>query len=375
MRLAKALIALLATAGCSASETPPLQDAAADVARADATPAGSDAQVALAVDFAVENCPAFDAGPMTCTGTVPLAVRFVPLTTTTVTNYVWYFGDGAFDSATAPSHIYSRPGIYTVKIVATGVGGGVVAKIRTGFIIAQPAPAGAYCDSDAQCGAGMACICGPAGACDTGPTRGLCAAGCASGRCSSGQVCASLLTADAPEQGAAAWQQDLCLPGCAGDEDCAAGLRCRTLPPGPTGSAWVHGCFATDPRDIGQPCTDAIGNRRNDLCASGWCADLGALGMCSSDCNVQSCPPGSDCTELGDGRRLCLRSCVGFDCAEDGLLGCMAPSEGDLGYHLVSQFTNTGSSYCAPKSCTSDGDCLPSGHCASAAGSGHCVRR
>lgn len=374
MRLAQPLIALLAAAGCSASATPAARDAGPDVGRADAVAPGSDAQVALAVDFAVENCPVFDPDLVTCTGTVPLAVRFVPLTTTTVTNYLWYFGDGSFDSVIAPSHVYTRPGIYTVKIVATGVAGGVVTKIHTGFIVALAAPAGAYCDSDGQCADGMACICGSASPCTSGPARGLCAAGCGNGRCAAGQVCAGLLTAPPPDQ-AAAWQQDLCLTGCAADEDCPPGLGCRTLPPGPTGSAWVHGCFATDPRDIGQPCTDTSGALRGDLCASGLCVDFGTLGMCSSDCSVQSCPPGSDCTELGDGRRLCLRSCVGFDCAEDGLLGCMAPSQGDLGYRLVSQSANTGSSYCAPKSCASDGDCVPAGYCANAAGSGHCVRR
>jgi PKD repeat protein len=375
MRPAKALLALLVAAGCNDVATPDVRDAGPDAVRADAGPPSADAPVALAVDFTLENCPAFDAELFTCTGTVPLAVRFVPLTTTTVTKYLWVFGDGSTGSDAAPSHVYTSPKVYTVKIIATGAGGGLVTKIHEGFIIALPAPAGARCDADLECTPGLSCICSPAGTCANGPTGGLCAAACASGRCATGQVCAGLLTAEPPATGAEAWQQDLCLAGCASDADCALGLHCRTLPPPPSGSAWVHGCFATDPRDIGQPCTDATGNRRNDLCAGGLCAELGALGMCSSDCTVQSCPPGSDCAELGDGRRLCLRSCVGFDCSADALLGCMVPTEGDLGYRILGQASNASSSYCAPKSCTADGDCLPAGICASAAGSGHCVRR
>lgn len=364
---------MLAAAACSAREAP-VEDAAPDRARADAAPPPSDVPVALAVDFTVENCPHFDGVQATCTGKVPLAVRFVPLATTTVTTYLWDFGDGTVAEGVGPSHVYTSPNIYTVKIIATGAGGGLVTKVRTGFIIAEAAAAGGPCESDVQCGLDQRCICGGAG-CATGPGRAVCAGTCASGRCPVGQVCAGLLTA-ATAGDPEAWQDALCLPACAGDADCQVGLRCRTLPPGPTGSAWVRGCFGDEPRDVGEPCMDVSGKLRNDLCASGLCVRLGALGMCSADCAVASCPPGSDCAELGDGRSACLRSCLGFDCARDALLACIAPGPGDLGYRLVdAQPGNAGSSYCAPKPCIADADCLPIGYCANATGQGHCVRR
>jgi hypothetical protein len=59
---------------------------------------------------------------MTCTGRAPLAVRFAPLATTTVTQYFWDFGDATpFDGELAPNHVYTTPGVYSVRVVATGV--------------------------------------------------------------------------------------------------------------------------------------------------------------------------------------------------------------------------------------------------------------
>jgi len=368
------LLAGLAAADCDKSESP-LRDASPDLAPSDAPPPPNDAPVSLAVDFAVENCPSFDPVALTCTGTVPLAVRFVPLATTTVTKYLWELGDASTSDA-APSHVYDTPGVYTVTIIATGVSGGVVTKTHAGFIVARAKPFGSPCDASVECDQGLFCLCPASAGCSTGAARGMCVSECSSGFCDADQECAGLLTAPPPSAGAEPWQRSLCLPACEKDADCTDGLLCRALPPPPTGSAWVHACFADVPRDIGEPCMDAGGNLRNDLCASGQCADLGALGMCSMNCQKDSCPPDSDCAVFGDGRRLCLRPCTSYACASDALLTCIGSAAGDLGYHLADPGSaNAGSSYCAPKSCASDGDCLPNGTCAAAAGSGHCVRR
>jgi PKD repeat protein len=371
------ILAVLAAAACDKSEAP-TRDAGEDLVPSDTPPPPSDVPVSLAVDFAVENCPSFDPIALTCTGSVPLAVRFVPLATTTVTNYRWEFGDGSLSaSEAAPSHVYGRPGTYTVKIIATDVGGGLVTKVHTGFIVAQANAIGEPCDASVQCDQGLFCLCPASAACSTGPARGMCVSECSSGFCDAGQECAGLLTVPTPSAGAEPWQKSLCLPACEKNTDCADGLRCRTLPFGPAGSAWVHACFADVPRDVGEPCADAGGNLRDDLCASGQCVDLGALGMCSLNCLNGSCPPGSDCAVFGDGRKLCLRPCTSYACASDALLTCVIPSLGDLGYHLASPSSpNAASTYCAPKFCTSDGDCLPNGTClAQTAGPGRCVRR
>ncbi len=369
------LLAGLAAADCDKSESL-LRDASPDLTPSDAPPPPSDAPVSLAVDFAVENCPSFDPVALTCTGSVPLAVRFVPLATTTVTKSLWDLGDASTSDA-APSHVYDTPGVYTVTIIATGVGGGLVTKVHPGFIVAQANAVGEPCDTSVQCDQGLFCLCPASAACNGGPARGMCVSKCPSGLCSAGQVCAGLLTATPPPGGTDPWQTALCLPACVLDSDCAAGLRCRSLPPGPPSGVWVHGCFADVPGDIGDPCMDAGGNLRNDLCASGQCADLGAMGMCSMTCQDASCPSGSDCAVLGDTRNLCLRPCAGsFTCASDSLLTCVVPGPGNLGYQFANlNVTGAGSSYCAPKPCATDDTCLPAGICAATNGNGHCVRR
>lgn len=372
------LLATLALTACPKAAVP-VPDAGTDGSVPDVAPAPPDAALSLAVDFTVESCPSFDPQTPSCTGKVPLTLLFVPLATTAVTKYIWDFGDLTLsDSEATPSHMYSVPGVYTVKVVAAGVGGGVVTKIHAQFVVAQANDVGEPCNSDPQCDVDLYCLCSANAPCTTGPALGMCTSSCQIGSCGDNQVCAGLLTtATPPPGGAAPWQTSLCLLGCSVDTDCATGLRCRTLPPGPTGSAWVHGCFADVPEDVGDPCTDAAGARRDDLCASGFCADLGAKGLCSMDCSVASCPPGSDCAVLGDGRKLCLRPCTGtFTCSSDPLLTCVVPGPGDLGYHLASPASlNAASSYCVSKPCVSDDSCAPTGTCAAATGNGHCVAR
>jgi len=367
------LAILLTTLACAKAGTP-VRDAGAERPGLDSAQAISDGPVALAVDFSVENCPAFDAEALTCTGKAPMSVRLVPLATTTVTQYFWDFGDATPNAGElAPAHTYATPGVYSVRVVATGLGGGVVQKFHSGFIVVEPNDIGALCDTSAQCEPGLSCLCSSSAPCSNGPTHGLCAASCESGICDVDQVCAGLRTATPPANKSSAWQAATCLRGCAKDADCAAGLSCRTLPPGKLGSAWIHGCFATTPGDVGEPCRDSEGILRDDLCASGLCADLGANGLCTATCGVASCPPGSDCVLFGDGRKLCLRPCTNFDCSKDPLLTCLIPNPGDLGYQTLG--TNAATSYCAPIYCLNDDPCLPTGSCTSVTGPGHCVRR
>jgi PKD repeat protein len=374
------LITLTVTA-CSACTKAVLHvlDAGADMSPSDATVVQTDAALSLAVDFTVEGCPSMDSQTPSCSGKVPLTLVFVPLATTTVTKFLWDFGDSTpIDLDTTPSHTYSAPGSYTVKVVAAGVSGGVVTKVHAQFVVVEPRGVGDPCTSDPQCDGSLFCLCAASAPCAAGLTLGMCTSSCQVRPCGDTQVCAGLLTALPPSGGAAPWQAALCLLECSTDADCAANLRCRTLPPGPTASAWVHGCFADVPGDVGDPCTDVAGSRRDDLCTTGFCAALGSKGMCSMDCTVASCPPGSDCAVLGDGRRLCLRPCIGtFNCLADPLLICAIPGPGALGYNLVNPTNpNSASTYCAPKPCVldvSDKSCTPTGICAAESGNGHCV--
>jgi PKD repeat protein len=370
------LVISLAALACNKAASP-VRDAGAELPLADAAPTATDVSVTLAVDFSVENCPSFDAQTMTCTGRAPLAVRFAPLATTTVTRYFWDFGDATpFDGELAPNHVYTTPGTYSVRVVATGVDGSVT-KVHPDLIVVQANAIGDPCDETPQCDQDLSCLCPASAPCSTGPIHGLCAASCQTGICGDAGVCANLLTATPPAGKASAWQAPTCLRACEKDSDCASGLTCRTLPPGRLGSGWIHGCFAKVPGDVGEPCRDAEGNLRDDLCASGLCADLGANGMCSANCGSASCPPGSDCTVLGNGNKRCLRPCTSFSCTQDPLLTCMTPNPGDLGYQLADPTSpSAASSYCAPILCLEDNDCKsPTGACVSVTGPGHCVRR
>jgi hypothetical protein len=382
LRMKRILIITIAALACNKAKTP-TSDAGVEHPPADTAVPSIDGSVSLSVDFAVENCPSFDAQALTCTGKAPLTVRFVPLATAAVTQYFWSFGDGSpFDIELAPSHTYTTPGVYSVQVVASGVGGGgVITKPHARFIVVEANTIGDPCESSLQCDRGLFCLCPTSAPCATGPTHGICASACQDGVCNDSAVCAGLLTATPASGKAATWQAPMCLRDCTKDADCATGLRCRTLPPSPGGSNWIRGCFANVPVDMGEPCMDSAGNLRDDLCASGLCVDLGATGLCSASCESAACPPGSDCAELGDGRRLCLRSCTGnFTCSKDPLLTCVIPGPGDLGYQLVSPSSpGMAAIYCAAKPCTlgdAAGDtCLPTGTCVLANGGSHCTRR
>jgi hypothetical protein len=380
MRLVpRAVLVALAATACGKGGSPVL-DAADDLIVTDTTPAPPDKPRSLSVDFAVEGCPAFNPDPVTpsCTGKVPLALRFVPLATTTVLLYQWNFGDASpFNMTTAPSHVFTTPGVYTVNLIATSVAGEMVTRSHTGFIVAKTNTTGEPCDANAQCATGLFCLCPPSETCSVGLARGVCTADCLTTRCGNDEVCANLLTIKESPTPAEPWQTALCLPKCTSDAECRDDMRCRTLPPGQSGAGLVHGCFAEIPRDVGEPCQDASSRRRDDFCASGLCVDLGIQGMCSMKCDINACPTGSDCVLFGDGRRLCLRRCTSdSECLTDPLLTCMAATDGDLGYQLVDpDATNDGSNHCAPKACTEDAPCAPAGFCDNTMGAGHCIRR
>jgi hypothetical protein len=100
-------------------------------------------------------------------------------------------------------------------------------------------------------------------------------------------------------------------------------------------------------------------------CASGTCADLGALGVCSAACDAgRPCPQGTSCAVLSGGRQLCLLSCVyDAECAADPLMACAVARPADAGQI---------STVCRPRACSSDAACGPAGRCGQ---DGVCVPR
>ncbi len=77
---------------------------------------------------------AFVGAPLT--GTVPFTVNFTDQSTGTVTAWAWDFGDSGTSTDRNPSHIYSRPGSYSVRLTVTGPAGSDTA-VRTAYIDAR----------------------------------------------------------------------------------------------------------------------------------------------------------------------------------------------------------------------------------------------
>jgi PKD repeat protein len=350
-----------------------MPEAGVDVRAPDA-PVTRDATVApLAVDFTVSDCPSFTTGPV-CRGQAPLTVQFVPVTTGTVTKYLWDFGDGTEPSSLAtPVHTYSFPGSYDVALVGGGSAGSTV-RTRVGFVVVVNNAAGDPCDVDQQCQSGLTCVCGSTAnpRCTAAFARGLCAASCRDSDCRATERCADL-SQGAPDAGEP-WQQPLCLRPCQTDSDCGAPLRCRDLPARNAADGWLRGCFPDHPVAPGGRCRGAGGQLQGELCVTGRCVDLGADGVCSLNCASTPCPPSMGCADLTDGRHLCLARCgPTFACDGDPLLACLGPNAGPFGFTLHSG-TPPGS-YCAPRRCTSSDDCAPAGVCRTDATGSHCVRK
>jgi PKD repeat protein len=362
----------MVAAGACRSGTAPQPEAGADVRLSDARVLRDATATPLAVDFTVGDCPSFADGP-SCRGRAPLTVQFVPVTTGTVTKYLWVFGDGTEASSIgAPVHVYSFPGKYKVTLVGGGPDGSAMRE-RTDFVVVLSNGPGESCDVDQQCEVGLMCVCGSAAnpRCTAAFARGLCAASCKDTECREGESCADL-SQGAPDAGEP-WQQPLCLRRCDREEDCGAPLRCRDLPARNTDAGWLRGCFPDYPVAAGGRCRGADGQLQSEICVTGRCLDLGAEGVCSLDCASSPCPPSMGCADLTGGRVICLARCSPTVTCDDPLLACQGPNAGPLGFTLHSG-TPAGS-FCAPRRCASSDDCGPAGSCSTSATGGHCVRR
>ncbi len=323
----------------------------------------------LAVDFTVTACPNLDPAGDQCRGTAPLTMTFVALGTGSVSRFLWDFGDGQ-DKPTdpTPSHTFTLPGTYDVSLLGVG-GGNTTQRIKKAFVVVTGNPIGGSCDVDSQCLMGLNCVCGSAGKCNAAFTRGICSRPCATDICPSSTACVDLSAVGTQE---APWRRPLCLPECVEDKTCTPGQRCRLLPERGSMGVWRRTCFADYPLDIGAACRSTNGKVANDPCATGLCADLGAMAMCSLDCTSGPCPPGTSCADFGT-RKLCIRPCTpSFSCREDPLLACVPPDGmGSMGFSVKG--AGADATFCAPRRCQTDLDCGPSGRCVDGVQGGSCV--
>jgi PKD repeat protein len=74
------------------------------------------------------------------TGTGPLQVSFTDTSTGNPTSWSWDFGDGSTSTAQNPTHTYTTPGSYDVRVTATNPQGSDTVT-KAGYVVVAPPPA------------------------------------------------------------------------------------------------------------------------------------------------------------------------------------------------------------------------------------------
>jgi hypothetical protein len=335
------------------------RDAGADAIKADVTSP-------LSISISVTGCATYDPTVPLCAGPPPLTLSFAPVGSSELTQFLWNFGDDTPEtSERAPSHTYAHVGEYAV-IVKGGAGANSVSPPDPLKIRVDALATGAACDVDAQCSGGLTCTCAQGTGCAPAFIRGVCSAPCETAACQPDAVCAAVtVDAGAPSR--------LCLASCEAAA-CGPGFVCRTLPVGSVAPStrWTRGCLPLGlVGDVGASCRDPNEALADRACATGTCADVGALGVCSADCDdARSCPTQASCARLADGRQLCLLSCRSdADCGGDPLVACAQTPAASMDADGGTAGSTV--SVCAPRSCANDNAC-PSGRCGPNA---FCVRK
>jgi hypothetical protein len=266
------------------------------------------------------------------------------------TNFLWSFDDGSPPSTErAPMHTFTLPGQYEVSVTGQlGAMGGQVPS-RDYLVSVAPVAAGASCDVDKQCGAGLQCLCQVGAGCGPAFSRGICSTVCATGFCGTGATCAAFALGPTGDGGNAA--SPVCLADCSGGAACGPGYVCQQIPGGPNAPSWVDGCLPLGAaNDFGSSCRDANGVLQNRACTTGLCADIGTLGMCTVGCDgTHPCPTGAACARLPGRGALCLPACSATTpCTSDPGLGCTTPSDAGVDGGLTITGGDVGAAYCAP---------------------------
>jgi len=319
----------------------------------------------LTLDISVTGCPMFDVVDVVCSGAAPLTVSFSPVGSPALTSFRWTFGDGTPSSLErAPSHTYALPGEYDVGVIGKGDTVGSVSQIRHDLISVQALAAGAACDVDIQCSDGLRCLCKSGSGCGPAFSRGICSTACATGFCGAGAVCAafalgasasaSVTGSDAGNASDAGATSPVCLADCSGGAACAPGFVCQQIPGGGGAGPWVHGCLPLGAvGDFGASCRDANGSLDNSACSTAFCADVGALGLCSAPCDgTHPCPAAAACARLSATTQLCLPACsAAIPCTGDPSLGCTLATDADAGIDggLAITTGDPSLTYCAPR--------------------------
>jgi PKD repeat protein len=77
-------------------------------------------------------------------GTTPLTIQFVDLSTNTPTSWAWSFGDGDTSTVQHPTHLYSTAGIYTVTLTATNAAGSNTVSQSSYITVSDAVPVASF---------------------------------------------------------------------------------------------------------------------------------------------------------------------------------------------------------------------------------------
>jgi PKD repeat protein len=330
---------------------------------------GSEKKPLSAVDFVVQGCR--ERTDEVCKGFVPLVLAFSSVLQERVQSAKWDFSDGSSaQTGEVVTHTYQKVGTFTVTL-SVGSGAGTLSEQKDGLVIVEAAHPGSPCGEDSDCGGGT-CVC--KGSCAFPLDTGLCLQECGVIGCHLPSTVCVDLSKGVPSNGEP-WRTRLCLPTCQTDQDCTRpGFSCR-LAPG--ASSWHRVCLPPSLRSIGEPCRTPTGNTDEELCLGGVCLDIGGSGYCSAACGSDPCPEGTRCAALASesASSVCLLRCDGDLCAEDPMLGCELPGgKGAYSFQILGPADPPGTQYCAPKRCSTDGECGFLGYCDSLRG-GYCLPR
>jgi PKD repeat protein len=104
------------------------------------SPSGGDTRTRAGLVTVSEPAPvaAFALAPVL--GVAPLEVTFEDRSSGVVTSWSWDFGDGESSRASAPSHVYSAPGAYSVALTVSGPGGTDTLTLAGAVEVLAPAP-------------------------------------------------------------------------------------------------------------------------------------------------------------------------------------------------------------------------------------------
>ncbi|HEX6882776.1 MAG TPA: PKD domain-containing protein [Planctomycetota bacterium] len=104
-------------------------------------PSGSHTRTRSELVASIDPFPAAGFARAPGEGFAPLLVQFEDRSTGFVTSWAWDFGDGTGSSAQSPSHLYAAPGVYDVRLTASGPHG-LDLHVQPGCVVVEsPVPA------------------------------------------------------------------------------------------------------------------------------------------------------------------------------------------------------------------------------------------